>query len=76
MVVARRPLPALCARFGRSIVHHFFRAFNVLELRELVFVGRAKAQDWCRRQGQTWGEVQVGVDFFWLALFIQVRGTE
>ena len=54
-----------CAHdFGRSVVHHFYRAFNVWELTELVSVGRAKAQEWCHRQGQTWLEAQGGVDFF------------
>ena len=63
MVVARWSLPALYD-FGHSVVHHFFRAFNVRELTQLVSVGRAKAQEWCRRQGQTWVEAQGGVDFF------------
>ena len=27
-------------------------------------MGRAKAQEWCHRQGQTWLEAQGGVDFF------------
>ena len=40
-----------CARYlGRFVVHHFYRAFNVWELTELVSVGRAKAQEWCHRQ--------------------------
>ena len=54
-----------CAHdFGRNLVYHFHKAFNIMELTELVSVGRLNAQQWCRRHGQTWEEHQAGVDFF------------
>ena len=34
-----------CAHdYGRNLVHHFHKVFNVMELTELVSVGRTKAQ--------------------------------
>ena len=54
-----------CAHdFGRNLVYHFHKAFNIMELTELVSVGRLNAQQWCRRHGQQWEEYEVGVDFF------------
>ena len=35
--------------FGSSVVHHFYIAFNVWALTELVSVGPAKAQELCRK---------------------------
>ena len=39
-----------CAHdFGRNLVYNFHKAFNIMELTELVSVGRLNAQQWCRR---------------------------
>ena len=54
-----------CAHYlGRNLVHHFHKAFNVMELTELVSVGRTKAQEWCLSHGHKWRDVHAGVDFF------------
>ena len=54
-----------CAHdFGRNLVYHFHRAFNTMELTELVSVARVNAQEWCWQQERIWEDFQAGVDFF------------
>ena len=43
-LLQNRRYPPCAHDYGRNLVHHFHRAFNVVELTELVFVARAKAQ--------------------------------
>ena len=55
---------SVCLCAVRNLVHHFHDAFNVMEVTELVSVGRTKAQEWCLSHGHKWRDVHAGVDFF------------